>query len=162
MKSRESARHAYVEAEVVTGLAHQIRAIRLQRKWTQSDLAKRLGTSQTVISRLEDPSYGKYSLQTLVDLAKVFDTGMQVKFISLVTMLQETFKPNTENRSVPSFEEESGNVAFFRASKTGESGTTISIAANVDSSVRYLKIEIPKMSSKNLKIDINSQYTAEA
>ena len=83
MKSRASARHAYVEAEVITGLAHQIRAIRMQRGWSQGDLAKLLGTTQTAVSRLEDPSYGRYSLKTLMDLAKVFDAGMQLSLIHI-------------------------------------------------------------------------------
>lgn len=112
MKSKPSARHAYLEAEIVTGLAHQIRAIRMQRGWTQSDLAKLLDTTQAAVSRLEDPSYGRYSLKTLVDLAKTFDTGMQVRFVSFVTMLHETFVPNAQARDVPTFEEEAPYVEF--------------------------------------------------
>lgn len=116
MKSRPSARHAYVEAELTTGLAHQIRAVRLQRNWTQGELAKRLGTTQANVSRLEDPSYGRYTLTTLIDLAKVFDTGMQVKFVSFVTMLANTFHPTAKGREVASFEEEAQWVEFFRPS----------------------------------------------
>lgn len=114
MKARPSARHAYLEAEVVTGLAHQIRAIRMQRGWTQNDLAKRMHTTQAAVSRLEDPSYGRYTLSTLVELAKTFDSGMQVRFVSFVTMLHETFVPNAKNREVPTFEEEAPQVDFYR------------------------------------------------
>lgn len=114
MQARPSARHAYLEAEVVTGLAHQIRAIRMQRGWTQSDLAKRLHTTQAAVSRLEDPSYGRYTLSTLVELAQTFDTGMQVRFVSFVTMLHETFVPDAKNREVPTFEEEAPHVDFYR------------------------------------------------
>lgn len=118
MKKRASARHAYLEAEIITNLAHQIRSMRMDRKLTQRQLADLLGTTQTVISRLEDPSYGRYSLKTLIDLAKVFDTGMQVRFVSFVTMLQETFKPSITARHVCSFEEEASSVAFYRTNKT--------------------------------------------
>ena len=70
MTDRPSARHAYVQAEVVTALAHQVRALRIQRGWTQRELARRLGTTQAAVSRLEDPSYGKASVQTLLQLAR--------------------------------------------------------------------------------------------
>ena len=127
MVARASARHAYVEAEVITGLAHQIRSIRFQRGWTQSELAKRLGTTQAAVSRLEDPSYGRFSLKTLIDLAKVFDTGMQVRFVSLVTMLSETFMPHAAVRNVPSFEDQAATVGFFKESLSTPGSHYVSI-----------------------------------
>lgn len=65
-----------------------------------------MGTKQHVISRLEDPSYGRLSLNTLLQLSLAFDTGLQVQFVPLVGMLRDTFQPNAEDRLVPSFEEE--------------------------------------------------------
>src|SRR5205823_5033846 len=64
-------RSNYVEAELVNGVASQIRVMRQQRRWTQNQLARQLKTSQAVVSRLEDPSYGKFSIKTLLDLANV-------------------------------------------------------------------------------------------
>ncbi|MFC5607780.1 helix-turn-helix transcriptional regulator [Variovorax soli] len=118
MKTRPASRHAYVKAEVVTALAHQVRAIRLQRGWTQAQLAKQLGTTQAVVSRLEDPSYGRITLSTLFDLAKVFDTGLEVKFVSTVSMLQRTFVPDAQAREVPSFAEEEDLVCFYSPKET--------------------------------------------
>lgn len=106
MKGRPSARHAYVESEVVTGLAHQIRIIRHQRGWSQKDLAQRLNTTQAAVSRLEDPSYGRVSLTTLFQLSRVFDAGLQVRFVSLVNMLKDTFRPDLERLKVAPFEAE--------------------------------------------------------
>lgn len=114
MTKSPAARDAYVQAEIATALAHQIRAIRLQRTWTQLDLAKKMGTTQAVVSRLEDPSYGRVSIKTLMDLARVFDTGLRVQFVSLVTMLHETYKPKIDLREVPSFEEEAPYVEFLK------------------------------------------------
>jgi transcriptional regulator with XRE-family HTH domain len=116
MKDRLSARHAYVEAEVVTSLAHQIKAIRLQRGWTQKELAKLMGSTQAVISRLEDPSYGRYTVKTLLELSKVFDSGLKVQFVSLVSMLNDTFVPRVSERQVEAFEDEAQNVGFFELS----------------------------------------------
>lgn len=145
MKARPSARHAYLEAELVTGLAHQIRAVRMQRHWTQSDLAKRLGTTQPNVARLEDPSYGRYTLATLIELAKVFDTGMQVRFISFISMLNETFKPSAKAREVLSFDEEAPTVDFFRGSSLSSISQYIPVSlAPIESSVPYIKMEIPR------------------
>lgn len=113
MKKNPEVRDAYVQAEVMTSLAMQIRTIRMQRNWSQADLAKKMGTTQTAVSRLEDPSYGRMSVKTLFDLSRVFDTGLRVQFVSLVTMLHETFKPKAHLREVPSFEEEAPHVDFY-------------------------------------------------
>jgi len=112
MIERPSARSAYVKAEIGTALAHQIRALRIQRGWTQRELAKRLETSTSVVSRWEDPSYGKLSLQTMLDLARVFDIGLRVKFISLIDMVRETFVPHPGERYVQPFDTESRDLAF--------------------------------------------------
>lgn len=117
MKKSPEARDAYVQAEVVTALAMQIRAIRMQRNWSQAELAKKMGTTQAAVSRLEDPSYGRLSIKTLLDLSRVFDTGLRVQFISTITMLHETFKPKAHLREVPSFDEEAPHVDFYTASK---------------------------------------------
>lgn len=113
MKTRPSARRAYVQAEVVSALSLQIRSIRLDRGWTQGDLAKKLGTTQAAISRLEDASYGRATLKTLLELAAVFDSGLEVRFTSLLTMLNETFVPDPRRNHVPSFEEEAPHVCFY-------------------------------------------------
>ena len=50
MKNDPTERDAYLLAEIPTFLAHQIRAIRIQRGWSQSELARLLGTTQTAVS----------------------------------------------------------------------------------------------------------------
>lgn len=148
MKSRASARHAYLEAEVITGLAHQIRAIRIQRGWSQAALAKRLGTTQTVVSRLEDPSYGRYTLKTLIDLAKTFDTGMQVRFTSFVTMLQETYRPNAKDREVMAFTDEAPSVGFFKTpSLQGPSNYIRIPSGSYDAGIVYCNIPVSRQQS---------------
>lgn len=113
MRNSSEERDAYVQAEVATALAHQIRAIRLQRGWSQAQLAQRMGTKQHVVSRLEDPGYGRCSLQTLFLLSRAFDTGLQVRFVSFVHMLKDSFKPRHAEREVLSFEDEAHTVGFY-------------------------------------------------
>lgn len=113
MKKNKEVRDAYVEAEITSALAHQIRAMRMDRDLTQAQLAKQMKTTQAAISRLEDPSYGKLTLQTLFELSHAFDTGLRVEFVSTLNMLNATYKPNEAARHVPSFEEESVDVTFY-------------------------------------------------
>jgi transcriptional regulator with XRE-family HTH domain len=70
-------RQAYVAEHVRTGIAYQIRSLRAQRGWSQKRLAEEMGKPQSVVSRLEDPDYGKLSVQTILEGAAVFDVAFQ-------------------------------------------------------------------------------------
>lgn len=118
LKSRK-AREAYVEAELVNGLAHQIRIIRQQRGWTQKQLALQLGTTQTTISRLEDPSYGRYTMRTLLALGKIFDVAFIVRYMPFSTFMPLTWDTRPQNFEAVSYEEEASTVQFFTESKSG-------------------------------------------
>ena len=78
----EDFRQEFVRDRTNVRLALLIRALRDQgeRKWSQTELAKRLGTTQSVVSRYEDPDYGKLNLQTLFEIADAFDLPLWVDF----------------------------------------------------------------------------------
>ena len=67
-------------ADVGTGLAFQIRALREKHGWTQEQLAEYIGKQQETISQWENPAYGNYTLNTLRNLAAAFDVALMVKF----------------------------------------------------------------------------------
>jgi transcriptional regulator with XRE-family HTH domain len=75
-------RDSFVESMIRTGLAFQIKELRKRATWSQQQLGERAGTTQNVISRLEDPDYGRFTLNTLLRLAAAFDVALIVKFAS--------------------------------------------------------------------------------
>ncbi len=85
--SKKAYRDAYVESRIKTDLAFQIRLLRDKRGWKQKDLARMMGVSQARIAQLENPSYGKYSSQTLRRLAGVFDVALVQRFVSFGELL---------------------------------------------------------------------------
>ena len=111
------AREAYVEAELINGLAHQIRIIRQQRGLTQKQLAEKMGTTQTTVSRLEDPSYGRYSMRSLLALSKVFDIALLIRFMAFSKFMPATWNTHPDQFKATSYENEASSVRFFTEDK---------------------------------------------
>jgi transcriptional regulator with XRE-family HTH domain len=105
---RPAYRHAYVAEHVRRGIAYQIRALRDQRSWNQGTFSKRLDKPQSVVSRLEDPSYGKVTVQTLLEIAAVFDVALEVRFVSYSSFVQRTRDVSTPSMRVPEFKDDLG------------------------------------------------------
>jgi len=90
LAASEDARNAFVGAQLRTFLTYQIRTLRKQHNLSQEALAEALGTSQSAVARLENREYGKFSLQTLLDLAKAFDVALVVEFAEYRDFLLRT------------------------------------------------------------------------
>ena len=59
-------------------LAHRIAELREKRSLTQADLARRVGTTQAGISRVENPNYRAHSLATLEKIALALGARLKV------------------------------------------------------------------------------------
>lgn len=63
-------------------VAQMIYDARTGAKLTQKQLAERVGTTQSVIARLEDSDYEGHSLTMLARVAQALDLHLQVEFAS--------------------------------------------------------------------------------
>ena len=66
-------------------IAKTIFTLRNQAGLTQTKLARRIGTSKSVISRLEDASYERYSLSLLQRVARALNNRVEVRFVPLIS-----------------------------------------------------------------------------
>jgi DNA-binding XRE family transcriptional regulator len=99
-------RHGYVEAVVAEDIALQIRLNRERRGWSQKELADRLGTKQSAISRLESPAYGAQSIETLLKVAQAFDCGLELRLVPFSYLADRRHGLNRQYFYVGSFENE--------------------------------------------------------
>lgn len=61
-------------------LSNRIAALREKRGLSQAELARKVGTTQAGISRLENPNYQNYSLATLGKVANALGARLKVDF----------------------------------------------------------------------------------
>lgn len=68
-------------AESSLQVARQVYALRVDAGLTQMELASRVGTSHSVISRLEDDDYEGHSLNLLRRIADALHMKVEVRFV---------------------------------------------------------------------------------
>lgn len=98
-------RDAYVQQHVRGAIAMQIRAIRKKLGLNQKKFASLIGTTQSVVSRLENTEYGKVTVQTLLDIAAALDIALNVRFCSYPDFLKSTADVSPDAMAVPNFDE---------------------------------------------------------
>lgn len=76
---------AVEEAASEADIAAEIFAMRTAAGLTQSDLAKRVGTQQSVIARLEDADYSGHSLKMLRKIAWALGRTVRLQFPVAIT-----------------------------------------------------------------------------
>lgn len=106
-------RQSYVEEHVRAGVAHQIKAMREARGWSQAQLAEKCGKSQSNIARIEDPDYGKFNVQTLLEIAHSFDVWLSLEFVSFSKGLARTADRSVKSLNAVSFEDEQSQFVYF-------------------------------------------------
>ena len=99
-------RDAFISDEIDVGLPMQLRSMREEREWKQSYVAEKTGTKQPRITLMEKPGYGNFSLNTLKELASLFDVGLIVSFVPWSEMIDFTEALSNKRLAVPDFSAE--------------------------------------------------------
>jgi DNA-binding XRE family transcriptional regulator len=76
-----SARAELEAARETASIARQIQAMRAQAGLTQRQLASRIGTTHTAVSRLENDDYRGHSLSMLRRIASALGKRVEVRFV---------------------------------------------------------------------------------
>jgi ribosome-binding protein aMBF1 (putative translation factor) len=79
---------AFEEAVANREVAQRIYELREQAGLSQTELAKRVGTTQSVISRLEDADYEGHSLAMLNRIAAAVERRVEIRFVPRRRRLQ--------------------------------------------------------------------------
>ena len=89
-------RHKFFSGRLIDEIAMSIRDLREQRKMTQEELAKTTGMNQSAISRMEQASYGKWGIPTLLRVAEGLDARLEVRFRPMEEVITEYQRMNKE------------------------------------------------------------------
>ena len=98
-------RVATVESTVEHMVAWQVRVNREQRGLTQRQLAEKMATHQSAISRLEDSEGGDVRLSTLLRAAEAFDCALVVRFVGHDQFAMLTADVHPDRLYAPSFDD---------------------------------------------------------
>ena len=71
------------EARASAKVARKVYELRTKAKLTQKELAVRVGTTPSVISRLEDDDYDGHSLGMLHRIAAALNKRVEIRFVAL-------------------------------------------------------------------------------
>ena len=71
------------EARASAEVARKVYELRIRAKLTQKELAARVGTTPSVISRLEDDDYDGHSLAMLRRIAAALNKRVEIRFVAL-------------------------------------------------------------------------------
>ncbi|MEK7993366.1 MAG: helix-turn-helix transcriptional regulator [Planctomycetota bacterium] len=99
-------RESYAEGFLNSWISHQLTAVRRQRGLTQQQLAERVGTKQSGISRMERDGYGRWNFSTLQKAALALDCRLKVSLETFGSLLEEAAEFSETKLLRPVFEQD--------------------------------------------------------
>lgn len=123
-------RRGFVEGHAKETIAFQLKLLRKAEGLDQKGVAELLGNRklQPMISRYENPDYGRYSISTLLELAAAFDVALIVRFASFGELAEWDLK-NPCNFHPTTFKDDE-SLNRLRATVMAEASLSPQIAAN--------------------------------
>ena len=123
-------RHSLVAANLRSSIPAQIKAMRRKLGISQSELAERAKLTQGVVSRAENPNYGKLTFGTVLKIAAGLDVAFVGRFVPF-SEFRKLFDSASDEpiyvtrHDVPTFDDEDGRARASAGSvehKTAVSG----------------------------------------
>ena len=71
----------YEDLKAEFQMAEELMKARVKAKMTQAELAEKIGTKSSAISRLESPYYGKASISMIKKVAQALGCDLQIKLV---------------------------------------------------------------------------------
>jgi transcriptional regulator with XRE-family HTH domain len=109
--NKKKYRERFVEAFIRQGIAFQIQMLRKREGWSQKKLGELTSKKANAITRLEDPSYGKFTVTTLLELAKAFDVALSVRFVPFSQLERQSLDLSPESVTVARYKDENPSAA---------------------------------------------------
>jgi transcriptional regulator with XRE-family HTH domain len=127
-------RDSYLEGFVKGSIALQIRALREKFGLSQVDFAKKMGMTQSVVSRLEDAEYGGVSVNTLLKVAKENGVALNIGFSDYLSVVHADLKPSIVDDIFETIQkiEQYNSSAVSETSVYSDNSTVIFILINND------------------------------
>jgi transcriptional regulator with XRE-family HTH domain len=148
-------RDAYVESQINNALAFQIRAMRKDRGLTQGELAKLTETKQSAISRMENPDYGQFNLETLKNLASAFDVALMVRFVPFSELATRAAKLSPGDINIQPYDKDHG-LQDYSAFDGDNKVSTFSARAGAFTSSRWNANYQPSVLVKTASVAIQN------
>lgn len=104
--SDEEYAHSYMESHAVSRLAAQIHALRIQRGWSQEQLAAHSGVAQERISKIESADFSSLTMKTLQKFSRAFDVNLHIAFDSFSHGILSVANLNRDQLEVKNREED--------------------------------------------------------
>lgn len=142
-------RDSYVSANVRRFLAQQFRSLR--GDLSQEEFGKILGKPQSVVSRLEDPAYGKFALQTLLEVAASLDRAVIARIVDFPTFLRFT-EDMSESAMCPAGYDP--NVLDRMA--VGIPPETVAMSSTVATSSEDMSVDVPRSPTRERSVNFET------
>lgn len=81
LKGDDEFRREWFRAELEYGVPEQFRALREDRRLTQTKLAEKADMKQSAISRFEKSTDANWNFETLLKLAEAMDAQLQIRVV---------------------------------------------------------------------------------
>lgn len=99
-------RRSYLKYSLREAVSDQVRIIRESNNLTQAELAAAAGTTQSVVSRLENPDSANVNVSSLLKVADAFDVALSIEFCGFRKYIRYLQRVRSDVTEVRKFSEE--------------------------------------------------------